>query len=298
MRPADIYEKLERRGIQPGRIKQVVLLNQPREAFFFALHFGNRTIKQVLEHIEWWKQALKGEFLLPDDLKANIAQSMRATEDFVWGVIRENNARIGNWDIRWCWLPTASTGPADGEAFTGMQVKAANLTTGEVRTHELSPRKMKDARRSELYQEAFKALGLSDELWLGAPRPFLISCRDPRGWPLFTRWVIPPLYELLAPAYTSQGHYSETTDNTSPHLRRSALYPKELLEDMLELLRTEHPGFFKHMTIAQLKAALQRHVSRTRLGGLHNVSPQYYLALRRPKPSQKYFRDSALAGSR
>jgi hypothetical protein len=41
-----------------------------------------------------------------------------------------------------------------------------------------------------------------------------------------------------------------------------ARFPKELLEDMLLILRFEHPGRFEDTTISQLKADVQHHLER------------------------------------
>ena len=77
---------------------------------------------------------------------------------------------------------------------------------------------------------------------------------------MYTQTIIPQLYEFLAPHYTNRGHHSEGRDRAVE--RRKALFPKELLEDMLDILRMEHPHVFKQTTVNQLKASIQRYLAR------------------------------------
>ena len=71
------------------------------------------------------------------------------------------------------------------------------------------------------------------------------------------------LYEYLIPHYHKTGHHSEKRDTLSV---RKALFPKELLEDMLLILRFEHPGTFEDTTISQLRADIQRYLERKQAG--------------------------------
>lgn len=64
---------------------------------------------------------------------------------------------------------------------------------------------------------------------------------------MYTQSIIPQLYEFLASHYVNLGHHSEMKDTAV--LKRKALFAKELLEDMLEILRMEHPEVFGQTTI-------------------------------------------------
>lgn len=77
---------------------------------------------------------------------------------------------------------------------------------------------------------------------------------------MYTQSIIPQLYEFLAPYYLIRGHHSEKRDASLE--KRKALFPKELLKDMLDILRMEHPHVFEQTTVNQLKASIQRHLAR------------------------------------
>jgi hypothetical protein len=77
---------------------------------------------------------------------------------------------------------------------------------------------------------------------------------------MYTQVIIPQLYEFLAPRYSSRAHHSEKRDTAA--VQRKALFPKELLEDMLDILRMEYPHIFGQTTLNQLKATIQRHLAR------------------------------------
>ena len=86
--------------------------------------------------------------------------------------------------------------------------------------------------------------------------------RNPQGWPLFTQYVIPNLYEFLIPYYRTKGHYSSQRDGDAMEPARSALFPGKLLEDILEILRMAYSSWFAATTVPQLKAVLQRYLQR------------------------------------
>ena len=92
----------------------------------------------------------------------------------------------------------------------------------------------------------------------------LVSDRQPEGWPLFTHFIVPALYEHLLPFYGKPGHYSENRDKVAP---RKALFPNELLQVMRDILRLEHPDTFASATSGQLKAVIHRYLDRKRHKG-------------------------------
>jgi len=124
------------------------------------------------------------------------------------------------------------------------------------------------ASETAAWRQAFEELGLWDILWKGDLSRRLISNRAPQGWQVFTQSIIPRLYEFLAPYYHVPGHFSEKTDADSPLLKRPARFSGELLEDMLEILRLEYPSYFEKTSLPQLKALIQRHLSRK------NIAPK------------------------
>ncbi len=111
------------------------------------------------------------------------------------------------------------------------------------------------------WKTAFERLGISHLLRQGRVHKGIISHRSTQGWPVFTQHLIPALYEYLLPYYRKPGHH--LTKNDAMRMR-TALFPKELLEDMLSILRLELPDVFGRATTAQLKAVIQRHLDRLR----------------------------------
>ena len=77
---------------------------------------------------------------------------------------------------------------------------------------------------------------------------------------MYTRFIIPQLYEFLAPHYPQRGNYSEKRNTPKDDVK--ARFPKELLQDMLDILQMEHPHVFAQTTVDQLKANIQRHLER------------------------------------
>lgn len=144
-----------------------------------------------------------------------------------------------------------------------MRAVARNAKTGEVRAHEIDGRRCNDvAITGEVFTEIYKALGIFDQLWLGAIGSRLISQRSPQGWPVYSR-IIPWLYDFMVPYYASPGRYSEKIDTqVDGKVERLARYPTELLSDMLTILKMHHPNVFGQTTRNQLKAAISRHLSR------------------------------------
>ncbi len=256
----DIFERLKRRGIEYEQVHYILMLDVPQNLFFFARQFERRTIKEVLKHIESWKRFLTQEYVLTAELKAQVTQWVQTTEDFVWTAIRDANFQIGDWTLSWYWTPPGEA-PSGERITSGVRVTATNQKTGEQRTHELPGYRLGAPRRfSEDCREIYTALGLVDQLWLGTLHHVLISHRAAQGWPAYSR-MITRLYDLFAPHYQSQGHYFDKT-RSHVFVAPPARYPKELLNDMLEILRMHHPNVFERTTAEQLKAAIQRHLSR------------------------------------
>jgi hypothetical protein len=259
--PPDIYTRLKLRGVEYEHVHRIVQFDVPQIPFFFARQFGNRTLKKVLKHIESWKQFLKTEYLLMEELKVEVSRWVKKTEALVWDTIRDTNYQIDDWSLYWVSTPPREA--ADGKhIMSGWMVTATNQKTSEQRKHELMGCGRGILRAyGQDYPATYRALGLFDQLWLKAPGPFLISGRASQGWPVYAR-MIPRLYDLLAPHYQDErGHCSVKIDLEGT-VNRPARYPKKLIEDMLEILRMHHPGVFEKTTINQLKAAIQRHLSR------------------------------------
>ena len=258
----DIFTRLRNRNVEYVEIKQVYF-DIPQDALLFERQFGDRTFKQALGMVKRWKAVLENDCLLPLGLRAEVEQTVLATESMVWRAIIQVNDRVGDWQLKWISISTGHGEAGPVYIFPGVRVMAHNSKTKEIREHVIPGEKWNDLKSTgEPVREAFEKLGLWEMLWRGRSLHRLTSKRQPQGWSLYTKVIIPRLYELLAPRYQSPGHHSERIDSKDPQLKRPARFPQELLEDMLEILRLETPAFFQDTTLAQLKAVIQRHLSR------------------------------------
>ena len=262
----DLLARLAGRGIDYAQVKRIVQFDLPQMQVAFARQFGRRKISEVLRQIERWRRVLEGDFLIPADLKTALADWINHVELLVFQTLLEKPlSQTGCWRLELEYLPTAK-GKKGKPIYVSpsLRITAIDRKANDKRHVIVSGEELNDpARASAAYRRAFKELGLWD-LVLRQPRGrLLVSARRPQGWPLFTHQVIPRLYELMLPHYEKPGHYSKDHDPGTGQARRTALYPLELLEDMLGILRAEHPTFFAQTTISQLKAVLQRHLAKS-----------------------------------
>ena len=261
----NLLARLAGRGIKYAKVKKIVQFDLPPLQVAFVRQFGRRKISEVLRQIERWRGILEGDSLIPTDLKTPLADWINRIELLVFQTLLEKQlSQIGPWRLELEYLPTAK-GKKGKPIYVspGLRITAIDRKTNDKRQVIVSGEELNDpARASAAYRRAFEKLGLWD-LILRQPRGrLLVSARRPQGWPLFTHQVIPRLYELMRPQYEKPGHFSEDRDRGTGQARRTALYPQELLEDMLGILRAEHPTFFAQTTIGQLKAVLQRYLAK------------------------------------
>jgi|ERR1700722_2778390 len=263
-RPPDIFERLEARGIRDyGSVKAIVSFQIPQAAYLFVQQFGPRTLKGVLGQIGRWKDFLRTDFVLPASQRDEIIQKINQTEVSVClALMQSNSKRVGDWEVQYGWIPTGKDEFGNPLYIRpALRITARHRHTGEIR-HASVPHEPLDGSGLSVnhIQKAFEALGLWEQLRKGSPRRYLVSSRKSQGWPIYTRVIIPQLYEFLTPHYSKRGHHSEKRDMAVE--ARKALFPKELLVDMLEILQMEHPHVFGRTTLNQLKATIQRHLAR------------------------------------
>ena len=258
----DIFERLADHRGNYGIIKKIVTFDLPQWRLFFSRQFEGRTIRQVLQQIERWKTFLSRDFLLLPNQKAELGKWVLGAESLAWqALIQANCPQVGPWKLELNFVPTGQGDSGAVYIFPGQRIVAFNVKTKEIREVVIPAEEFNDpARYGGAYRKAFKTLGIWDLLWKGSSGRGLISARKPQGWPVFTHIVIPQLYEYLIPYYKRPGHYSNRID--SADRRRPARFPGELLQDMLEILRMEHPHVFGRTTIPQLKAIIQKYLWR------------------------------------
>jgi len=75
---------------------------------------------------------------------------------------------------------------------------------------------------------------------------------------MLTQRAIPALYDYLRPFYAARAYRKNLS------IRTRGDYPSRLLDDMTDILRTELPHLASELTVARVKAAVQRYVRRAK----------------------------------
>lgn len=259
---SSIFERLAAQGIgrkEYTKIKSIVAFEVPQGTMFFERRFPRRKPVQVLRQIETWRKTCDEDYLIPDETKSEIESRLAEAEFLAWNALAEAAflQPVGDWmqSRRQIWTPN------DSGAFPfrlEIEVTATHTQTGEQHVVVL---KHEDVHVSlpRAWQNVFAqldVLNLVRNLPLGDP---LVSARAEQGWPIYTKTVIPRLYEFLLPYDTKRGHVWSDKETA---LTRAARLPRELFEDMLDILKVEHPGVFDDADTSQLKAVVSRHFER------------------------------------
>ena len=263
----EVLDRLSAHGIPPAeyiKIRRIVSFDIPHGLLLFAQRFGRRTFKQVLAQIDCWKRFLENDTLFADDEKDKVARQVQGIELVVCQALLDVNLlHIGQWVITGVFLPTGQDAQGQPEYFRpGLRLTAVHRNSKVERSAVISVEGLNDVtKRSGAWKRAFEELGIWDLVAKGIVYQRVLRAGRSQGAPTFTQWVVPRLYEHLLPYYQKPGHYSAARDKV---VTGKALYSKELLDDMLLILRFEHPGTFDDTTISQLKAVIQHHVERKR----------------------------------
>jgi hypothetical protein len=265
-KPSDIFTRLAMHDIsgdQYGMVKQIVSFGLPQMLLLYTHQYGHRSIAQVIRQIDQWKELLRKDCVLSETQRSELLRTILGAEAVVWNALIEANLpRVGPWELRMEFVPTSEDESGQPRYIhPPVRITAVNRETQEVREAIIPYSEPTSSSVGDAYRRAFKELGLYDLTNKGFPAHGLVSARKPQGWPIFTRFVIPNLYEFLLPHYQKAGHYSEKREQT-PELARAALYPQELLEDMVDILKLEHRSWFADYTVGRLKAVIQRHLDR------------------------------------
>ena len=115
---------------------------------------------------------------------------------------------------------------------------------------------------AEALEQALKELGIWEILKKDNPAAKLVNERPMHGWPLFTQHVIPALYEMMYPHYldVARANYSKRIDGGECAPQHHAVAPKELVQDMLAILKTERPDIFRDYKAAAIRRVIERYV--------------------------------------
>lgn len=264
LRARGIFDRLADHGIRDyGTVKSIVSFQIPQYPLFFLEQFGHRTLAEVLRQIERWKKFLKTDFVLSASQRTEVIRKINQTQFLVClTLMQANSERVGDWELQFEWIPTGKDESGNSVYIRpALSITARHRDTGECRCASIPHEPFDDYELGKSpIQRAFEELGLWEQLRKGSPGRYLISSRKPQGWPMYSRVIIPQLYEFLLPHYSSRAHHSEKRDAAVAD--RKALFPKDLFEDMLDIMRNEHPEVFSQTTVNQLKASIQRHLAR------------------------------------
>lgn len=256
-----IFDRLESRRIDYVEIKKLISLDLPHAALYFESHFGPHTPPQVLRQVGRWRQLLEDDFLVPAEQKKEIASTLTRAEMFAWNALIEASfPKLGPWNLSRKFVPTHRD-PKPRYIDPDIRIVAIHEKTGETCVAVIPGGKGSGAEWGDEWRKAFVELGLLDLVLKQQRRKRLVSVRHAQAWPIFTRVVIPRLYDFLAPFYRKPGHVWSEKEKV---LKRDAFFSKELLEDMRDVLRQEHPRVFAQITLDQLKAAVHRHITNRR----------------------------------
>ena len=264
MRTAEeqLFARLSTRGYDPAnywQIKGIVTLGCPQDRYRFFKQFGERTIDQVLRQIDRSRTFLAKSCLLSGETKAEAEKSIALAEMLAWMAIREINfCSVGQWTIQSVFLPTAMVENGDPQYdHPNLRITAIHRKTGEERVAIIPGSEQKLPALAKAWRRAYEQLGIWDQVYRGSVHKGILSAREPQGWTVFTKEIIPKLYEYQLPYYAKPGHYSQNRDQIAAG---KAQFPKEIFEDMLLILRIELPGFFDRASARQLKSVIQRYL--------------------------------------
>ncbi len=260
-----LFDQLAARGIgveQYTNIKTIVNFGLPQSQVLFYRRFGPRTISSVLKQVDLWNRFLEKQSLLAGNERDGIVKLISGAEWFAWNALLAINLpKVGPWTVSCVFLP-ARIDSARGTQYLNpsLEIRAVHRENREERKVViLGEDYLSPAGLPSVWRKAFEQLGISHLLKKGFVHRAVVSRRRAQAWPAFTKRMIPALYEYLRRYYTKPGHLSTKRDELE---MRPALFPKELLEHMLAILRLEHPDTFGRATTGQLKAVIQRHLDR------------------------------------
>jgi hypothetical protein len=261
-KPQSIFERLAARGVSPGyaQIKSIVSLNIPHSTLFFERQFRDRTPAQVLRQVKDWRRLAERNFVLLTLLLQEIKKALAGAEMLAWNALVERalTQPVGPWTVFQRLVPTSFENGRALYIKPDTEITIIHKHTKEKRT-TLIPHPRPEAPWGLGWEAAFQELGILDLVLHLPASKRLVSARSVQGWPIYTQLVIPNLYDFLRPYYPKRGHVWSGRETV---LQREAFFPKELLEDMLDILKVEQPHAFQRTTTAQLKNTLRRYLAQ------------------------------------
>ncbi len=169
------------------------------------------------------------------------------------------NPRVGNLVIDCSMIPHPKLDDSDTRELASPSIRITVFKEMAERT--IPPDTVANpVAYAEALEQALKELGIWEILRKDNPAAKLVNERAMRGWPIFTQFVIPALYEMMHPHYPARANYSEKIDGEAFEPQRPARAPIQLLRDMLDILKTERPDVFQDYDTASLKEVIRSYV--------------------------------------
>ncbi len=279
--PLEFLDRLASRGVEYTYVKQIVS-GAPTHPIFTILAyapttpmgklFRDRSYGEILETIAEEEERLSGLSLVGDSAKRSGLHQLEALKHDVYEcLIREPRlTELGRRLTR----EVISRGR---HKSGGAKLSERHIATVVIRMWKLScaaqekPELLGERRiPAEKYDpnawtravgELLSAYSPWEELMKLRFRSTLRSRRDPEGWPVVTRYIVPGLYDYLKPFYPVRKY----THGLEPGNRGPGAFPLALMKDITDILRFELPSLCQGLTWRRVLAAVRRYLQHADL---------------------------------
>jgi hypothetical protein len=247
---------------------QDILAHIPQATLFFQRQFPHHSFEQVFGDLDRWRKFLERDRLLSPEEKQSLQRILVGKELMACNALLENlSSQHGQWLLQASLVPSGHD-ENGSPLYTppGLKVRAQRQETEEAFAILLHPSQLSSpAECASSWRELFVILRLRGVKVEASEYERLVSARDPQGWPIFTRYIVPQLYDCLIQSFPSKGHYYDPPNGVVARTpQANAMFPQELLETMVEILRFGLPDIFHSTTVAYVRGVIQRHLARSR----------------------------------
>jgi hypothetical protein len=262
-----LFARLSARGIDCHVIR-LILGHIPQATLFFQRLFPHRSFEQVFEELDRWRKFLERDRLLSPEEKHSLQKILVGKELIACNALLENlSSQHDQWLLQASLVP--SWQDENGSPLytpPGLKLNAQHQETKEAFVVLLRPSQLfSPVECASSWRKLFVTLRLRGVKIKASEYEQLVSARDPQGWPIFTRYIVPQLYDCLIQSFPRKAHYYDLPRRVvaaEPHA--NAMYPQELLETIVEILRFGLPDIFHSTTVADVRGVIQRHLARSR----------------------------------
>lgn len=244
----EVIKRLLGRGIEYTFVRKIVSegINQ-QDALFLRLLEGKsiRSIQKELKFLNSVRTTLaRLRGWLGEKTVEPLARETEGLREYVefllWCAFQIEIGRhsnpAGERHCRSYYLPTGhDEGGSPLFIYPTLRYEVRDKSNRLIKTYDL-PHELSLRKKNEIAAKVLAALARGS----GAETKRLGRALTRKGsviaWPPVSRWVIPRLYELLIPYYQDRpGYAMGTRETVAPRLK----YPRQLFEDMVDVLRLE-----------------------------------------------------------